>query len=81
MHFLEANYLARQEYKERLRNLERQQRLQAARLQHGTDLKSYQKAAGWLGTQLVKWGAKLQSYGTTSPPHTIPTRIIDLRKT
>jgi hypothetical protein len=44
------------------RELDHRKVVQAALLQAGPQSMSYRKAAGWLGTQLVKWGAKLQSY-------------------
>ena len=44
------------------RELDHRKVVQAALLQAGPHFMSYRKAAGWLGTQLVKWGAKLQSY-------------------
>ena len=71
MHSLEIDYLVMQEqHKDRLRNIEREQLLQVAKLQHGIDLKSYRKATRWLGKQMVKWGSKLQGYDTTSPSET-----------
>jgi hypothetical protein len=48
--------------KDLLRELDHRELVQAAMLQAGPQFMSYRKAAGWLGTQLVKWGAKLQSY-------------------
>ena len=71
MHSLEIDYLVVQEqHKDRLRELERERLLQAAGLRQGVDLKSYRKAANWLGKQMVKWGSKLQDYDTTSPSET-----------
>lgn len=64
----ELHYLVSQEqHKDRLRDLEHQQLLQAAGLQAGVNFKPHRQAAGWLGSQMVKWGSKLQSYGATPP--------------
>jgi hypothetical protein len=52
--------------KDLLRELDHREVVQAALLQSGPQFGSYRKAAGWLGTQLVKWGAKLQSYDGAS---------------
>ena len=61
----ETSYLVHQEqHKDRLREIEHQQLLQAAGLQ-GVSLKSSRKAVSWLGTQMVKWGSKLQGYDVT----------------
>ena len=71
MHSLEIEFLVmKEQHKDRLRELERERLLQAAKLQHGVDLKSYRKAANWLGGQMVKWGSKLQEFDTTSPSET-----------
>lgn len=71
MHSLEIELLViQQQHKDRLRNIEREQLVQAARLQHGIELKPYRKATSWLGKQMVKWGSKLQEYDTTSPSET-----------
>ena len=59
----EISYMVTQEqYKDRLRNIEKQQLIRAARLQQTINRNTHRKAVGWLGTQLVKWGSKLQNY-------------------
>ena len=63
----EMHYLVyKEQYKDRLRDMEHQQLLQAAGLQQGISLKLYRKAVSWLGVQMVKWGSKLQSYDATT---------------
>jgi len=49
-----------QQYQDRLREIERQRLLKTIGGQ-SLSSKVYQKAVGWLGTQLVNWGTKLQS--------------------
>jgi len=61
MYLSEIHYLInREQHQDRLRELER---YQLRRLAEGQRLSSkvYQEAVGWLGTQLVNWGTKLQS--------------------
>lgn len=63
----EINHLITQEkFKDRLREIERQQLIQAAGLQNKTNTTSSRKAAKWLGGQMIKWGTKLQELDT--PP-------------
>lgn len=64
----EINYLVSQEqHRDRLRGIRQQQLIQIAGHQQAVDWHSYRKAICWLGDQMVKWGAKLQGYGATSP--------------
>ncbi len=74
----EINLLVQQEKcKDRLRDIEHQQLLQAAGVQRVANLQSHRKAAGWLGKQMVKWGSKLQNYDTTLPSNTM---IVETRR-
>jgi hypothetical protein len=49
-----------QQYLDRLREAERQRLLRIIEGPRSSS-KMYRKSVGWLGTQLVKWGTKLQS--------------------
>ena len=63
----ETTYLVKQEqHKDRIRQLQQQQLLQQVGLNNEHDA-TYKKAIGWLGNRMVKWGAKLENYGT--PAH------------
>jgi predicted oxidoreductase (fatty acid repression mutant protein) len=60
-------------YKERqqdlLREAARQQLIQTAKRHRSANRKVRQSVAGWVGVQMVKWGAKLQHY------EPVPTQI------
>ncbi len=56
-----------EQHKDRIREIERQQLLKAVGLQ-SVGLTARHKVAGWLGAQMVRWGAKLQNYDTTPAP-------------
>ena len=63
----EINHLVTQEkLKDRLREIERQQFIQAAGFQNTTNPMLSRKTAKWLGGQMIKWGTKLQELDT--PP-------------
>jgi hypothetical protein len=55
-------------YKDLLQEAEKERLIRAARLQQSGHLRLRRTAAGWLGAQMVKWGRKLQSYGTMPSP-------------
>lgn len=59
----EMRYLVSQEiHKDRLRQFERQQQLEAIEPEQMIVYsKPHQKAASWLGDQMIKWGTRLQS--------------------
>ena len=58
----EINHLVGQEQqKDRMREIEHHQLLQVVGPQHMASATSRRKAAGWLGTQMVKWGTRLQT--------------------
>ncbi|MFB0535404.1 MAG: hypothetical protein ACETWR_10515, partial [Anaerolineae bacterium] len=61
-----TDFLVRQEqYKDLLREAERERLIRAAGLRRPGNWSLHQKIAGWLGTQMAGWGCKLQRYGTT----------------
>jgi hypothetical protein len=63
----DLDFMTRKErQQELLREAEREQLIQLAQLSRAGEPKTHRKAAGWLGHQMVKWGSKLQDYGTTS---------------
>lgn len=51
-------------YKDRLQEARHERLIQAAGLRRPGSWRLPQKVAGWLGTQMVRWGQKLQHYGT-----------------
>ncbi len=59
-------YLIKKElHEDKIRQLQRWQLLQEAGL-NNIQQNLPKKVAGWLGNRMVKWGAKLESYGTTT---------------
>jgi hypothetical protein len=59
--------LVRQEqYKDLLREAERERLIRSAGLRQPANWKPHRKFADWIGDQMISWGYKLQSYGTTS---------------
>jgi len=61
------DFLTRQEhYKDLLQEAEHERLIQAAGLRQPGNWKLHRKVAGWIGTQMVRWGWKLQSYGTNA---------------
>jgi hypothetical protein len=57
----ELEFLVHQEqYKDRLRDIERQRLLRA--FDQNTNAKVYRQVVGWLGARLVVWGLSLQQY-------------------
>jgi hypothetical protein len=51
----------REQYQDLLREIERDRLLKTIGLHDSILSKLYRKAVGWLGAQMVKWGAKLQN--------------------
>ncbi|MBN1217659.1 MAG: hypothetical protein JXM69_01925 [Anaerolineae bacterium] len=51
----------------RVREIEHQRLLVMAGLLEGFAPKMYRQGVSWLGRQMVRWGAKLQNYGPTTP--------------
>ena len=66
------NYLdflvCQEQYKDLLREAECERLIRAAGLRQPGNRRLHRKVAGWIGTQMVRWGWKLQRYGTTPPP-------------
>lgn len=72
----ETNYwVCQEQHKDRLRKLARQQALQGIKEQNVVTFKLHQRAIGWLGTQMVVWGSKLQVYSASSLPKKIAHEI------
>jgi len=59
--------LAQEKYKELLREAEHLRLIQAARLEQPGDGGLLRQVVGWIGAQMVRWGSKLQRYGTPPP--------------
>jgi len=55
-------------YKDLLQEAEHERLIRAAGLRQPGNRRLYRKVAGWIGAQMVRWGWKLQRYGTTPPP-------------
>ena len=55
-------------YKDLLREAERERLIRAAGLGQPGDGGLHRQVAGRIGAQMVRWGRKLQSYGTTPSP-------------
>ena len=63
MFSLEVAFWVRQEQiKDELRDLEQQNLMKLAAAQRRDRGEPYLKAVNWLGSQMVKWGLKLQNY-------------------
>lgn len=63
----EIDLLARRErYKDLLREVADQRLARTARKQQPNNRMLYQRVVHWLGTQMVRWGCKLQQRGSTA---------------
>lgn len=60
--------IAKERYKDLLWEAEQERLIQAAGLRQPGYRRVHRKLAGWIGAQMVRWGSKLQSYGTTPSP-------------
>ena len=61
------DFLVRQEhYKDLLQEAEHERLIQAAGLRQPGNWRLHRKFASWIGSQMVTWGWKLQSYGTNA---------------
>ena len=58
----------REHYKDLLQEAEYERLIRAAGLRQPGNRRMHRKVAGWIGAQMVRWGWKLQSYGTAPPP-------------
>lgn len=64
---LQVEYLMQKEkYHDLLRAAEQERLLQVAKLHNAGQRGLHRNLAAWMGVQMVKWGAKLQSYGSVS---------------
>jgi len=60
----DIHYLVGQDkLKDLRRDAERHQLIQIARLRGPDKSESLQRMVGWIGSQLMTWGSKLQRYG------------------
>jgi len=59
--------LWQEQYQERIRDLEQQKLLRSTGPKVSFKLTPARTAAHWLGRQMVRWGAKLQSYDAPAP--------------
>jgi hypothetical protein len=59
--------VTQEQYKDLLREAEHERLIQAAGLRQSGSWRLHRKVAGWIGARMVRWGRKLQSYGTTPP--------------
>ena len=67
------------EHRQDLRQEAEQMRLiKAAGLQQSDYGLVVRKVTEWLGSQLIKWGAKLHSYGTAPSPEVVSTKVTNV---
>ena len=52
---------------ELLQRAEYARMVRAARLKRGTNQKFHREVANWLGVHMVRWGQKLEQFGTHRP--------------
>ena len=63
------DFLVQQEhYKDLLQEAEYERLIRDAGLQQPGNRRLHRKVVNWIGIQMVKWGGKLQSYGTRPLP-------------
>lgn len=64
---LDVDYLIHKEkYQEMIRAAERDRLLQLAKCHKTGQPSLHRNLAAWMGVQMVKWGSKLQQYGSVS---------------
>jgi hypothetical protein len=64
---LDAVYVMQKEkMQDMLRAAEQDRLLQLAKLHKSNQTGLHRNVAAWMGVQMVKWGAKLQQYGSAS---------------
>ena len=75
MYFDERENLVRAErFKDwQRRTAERKRLNQMVRPEHPTNKTWLYNLTNWLGTQMIKWGLKLQQFDPASPPQVIST--------
>lgn len=63
MFSVEIDYLVRKEqYKDLQRSVAHQRLIRIAQLRQSSRTVSLRRMVGWIGTQMVKWGSKLQHH-------------------
>jgi hypothetical protein len=60
-------YVAEERRKDFLREAERMRLINSLQRRRSNEREKFREVVNWMGTQLVNWGLKLQSYKTTSP--------------
>ena len=63
-----VSFIARERDKERYQEAEQIRLIKIDKLHPDYREGMLRKVANWLGSQMVKWGAKLQDYGSTPLP-------------
>ncbi len=64
---MHMDYLVQKEkYQDLIREAEQDRLLQIAKLQQAGQRKLHRNLAAWIGIQMVKWGSRLQHYGSVS---------------
>ncbi len=64
---LQMEYLMQKEkYQDLIRAVEQDRLAQVAKLQNAGQRGLHRDLAAWTGIQMVKWGSKLQNYGSVS---------------
>ncbi len=64
MHLMDGYTLAQARQEELLREAEHERLLRAARLQQSRQRHFHRRWANWLGVHMVRWGQKLEDFGT-----------------
>jgi hypothetical protein len=67
-----VSFIARERDKERYQEAEHIRLVKIARQHQAYKGATLLEMANWLGSQMVKWGAKLQRYNATSLPQVTP---------
>ncbi|MBE7470697.1 MAG: hypothetical protein DPW09_18005 [Anaerolineae bacterium] len=71
MSSLQVDYLVQKEkYQDLIRAAEQDRLLQVVKQQNTSHGGLHRNLAAWIGLQLVKWGSKLQQYGSVSTTQT-----------
>ncbi len=72
---LEIEYLVQKEkFQDLIRAAEQDRLLQVAQAANNASL--HRNLAAWMGIQMVKWGAKLQQYGSPAPTSAAHTEYL-----
>jgi hypothetical protein len=65
---LQLEYLMQKEkYQDLIQAVEQDRWVQVAKLQNAGQRGLHRNLAAWMGDQMIKWGSKLQHYGSVSP--------------